>query len=114
MTVDSHGSPSADQPDGAASGPLRLAPRAFWLVVLATLVGGCGVIGAAYLPPVFLIPEALVVAVIADGTVPIAGGWQGWRRRIDRTRAGIFAGWFVVALFGLSLMGFVIHNRIVF
>ncbi|MFI5287376.1 MAG: hypothetical protein ACHQ4F_13785 [Candidatus Dormibacteria bacterium] len=112
MTVDSHGVPEADRPEGYASGHLRLAPRVFWLLVLATLIGACGLVGAAYLSPVFVIPEAFVVAVVADGTVPFTGGWQGWRRRVDRTRVGMFVGWYVVALLGLSLMAFVIHGQI--
>ncbi len=114
MTVDSHGSPETDQLDRNASGYLLLNPQVFWLVVLTTLVGVCGVLGAAYLSPVVLIPEAFVVAVVADGTEPFTGGWQGWRRPIDRSWLAMFVGWYVVALFGLSLMGFVIRNRIVF
>ena len=113
MTVESHGSPDADRPEGYASGRLRLAPRVFWLVVLATLVGGLGVVGAAY-APVLLIPEALVVAVVADGLEPLTGRWQGWRRGVDWTRVVMFLGWYVVALLGLSILSFVIDNRIVF
>ena len=113
MTVERQGSPDADQPEGYTSGRFRLAPRVFWLLVLATLVGGLGVVGAAY-APVVLIPEALVVAVVADGLEPFTGRWQGWRRRLDWTRIGMFLGWYVVALLGLSIMSFVIGNRIVF
>ena len=70
-------------------------------------------VGAAY-APVVLIPEALVVAVVADGLEPFTGTWQGWRRGLDWTRIGMFLGWYVVALLGLSIMSFVIGNRIVF
>jgi len=100
-------------PDTYAIGRLRLSPRVFWLLVLATLVGGLGVVGAAY-APVLLIPEALVVAVVADGLEPLTGRWQGWRRRLNGTRVGMFLGWYVAALLGLSVMSFVIDNRIVF
>ena len=81
----------------------------FW----RTLVGGLGVVGAAY-APVLLIPEALVVAVVADGLEPLTGRWQGWRRGVDWTRVGMFLGWYVVALLGLSILSLVIDNRIVF
>ena len=69
--------------------------------------------GAAY-APVLVIPEALVVAVIADGLASLTGRWQGWRRRLDWTRVGMFLGWCVVTLLGLSILSFVIDNRIVF
>ena len=108
------GSPRTDQREVRRSGHLRLAPRVFWLVIFATLLAVGGVVGAAYLAPEFLIPEALVVAVVADGAEPFAFGWRGWRRRIDRTRIGMLLGWFAVALAGLSLMRIAIDQQIVF
>lgn len=114
MTIDDQGLSGADRPKGYAGRHLRLHPRVFWLLVSAMLLGAGGVVGAAYVSPIFVIPEALVVAVVADGTVPFSGGWQGWRRRVDRIRVGMFVAWYVVGLLGLSLMAFVIRGQIYF